>query len=80
MKICKCSQKIHNVSQLKNVKAVGLALYGNCPKCNEKIPCGDMWRRTSVEEFTQKDNRSHPTGSLKRKIQKIIENYSVKTT
>jgi hypothetical protein len=43
---CVCGQKIYNIKQIKNVKNIGLAIYGECPKCGYKMPCSTLWRHS----------------------------------
>jgi hypothetical protein len=35
-----------NILQFKEIKSIGLALFGKCPKCDEKISIAELWKRT----------------------------------
>lgn len=48
MIICVCGKKITHISEMIDVRATGLVLYGNCPKCGVRQSAVELWRRTSV--------------------------------
>lgn len=43
---CQCSQKIYKITQLYDVRAVGFALFGKCPRCDRKMPVSELFRIT----------------------------------
>jgi hypothetical protein len=44
MIICECGKRYEKVCDFTNVKQIGLALYGNCPKCGMQHGIGHLWR------------------------------------
>lgn len=43
-----CDKTFRNTSEMLDVKAVGFALFGTCPKCKTRQGINSLWRRTSV--------------------------------
>lgn len=48
MIVCECGKRYEKVSDFINVKQIGLALYGDCPKCEEQHSIGNLWRLKKV--------------------------------
>ena len=43
-----CGKEIHKMQEVKNIRALGISLRGECPKCNATIPVGSLWTRKKV--------------------------------
>ena len=41
-----CGKEFRNLNELSNIRGLGLALIGECPKCGIKIGCNSLWKVT----------------------------------
>lgn len=63
-----CGKEIHKMQEVKNVRALGISLRGECPKCNATIPVGSLWTRKKVTtELILKENQLESKGRIKAK-------------
>jgi len=44
----KCNERIDSILKFKDIQPSGLALFGKCPKCGERMSIGELWKK--VEE------------------------------
>lgn len=54
---CECGQVFHKVSDLNNVKQVGLALYGDCTKCGKRLGINSLWVKTETIDLRQNQQK-----------------------
>lgn len=57
MIVCQCSQKIYSMRGFLEVKSIGFALFGTCPKCGRTIPASTLFRIT--ERAVKKADRTY---------------------
>jgi hypothetical protein len=41
---CKCGERFTEISQLENVRQLGLSLRGDCPVCGDRHFIGSLWK------------------------------------
>lgn len=45
-----CGRHFNYLTDLYNIRSLGLALLGNCSKCGNLVGCNFLWKRTKVIE------------------------------
>lgn len=66
MKICsKCGENIKDITQLKEVGSLGIALRGKCPNCSAWIWAGDLWKKTKEIDRTNPPKKAAVKNSAK---------------
>jgi hypothetical protein len=50
MLTCACSRKIMNMSEVKNFRMVGFAMFADCPKCGKRLAVGELWTKVLTQK------------------------------
>jgi hypothetical protein len=48
---CQCGTSLIDMSDVRNVKQLGFALFGDCYKCGTRQAVEGIWRRKKVEKY-----------------------------